>query len=191
MHGYQQAQWKDAQATGPPDFSPTPTLTALLNRGTSQPLSSASCLARNGGCSRQRRPMYWMHAIRPQHISEKPAPALRVTNTEIQNILAYLPHAQLMPDTVKIRKRGVMTLPKALREKYQLEEGDVLHLVDVDGVFVLTTMAPVAPQLAREIERMRTEAELTTEDLLSHLQKTREELTTERYGNAPEDASGA
>lgn len=132
-----------------------------------------------------------MHAIRPHHISEKPAPALRVTNTEIQNILTYLPHAQLMPDTVKIRKRGVMTLPKALREKYQLEEGDVLHLVDVAGVFVLTAMAPMAPQLAREIERMRTEAELTTEDLLSHLKKTREELTTERYGNAPEDASGA
>ena len=74
-----------------------------------------------------------MHAIRPQHIPEKPAPDLRVANTEIQNILTYLPHAQLMPDTVKIRKRGVMTLPKALREKYQLEEGDVLHLVDVDG----------------------------------------------------------
>ncbi len=96
-----------------------------------------------------------------------------------------------MPETVKIRKRGVMTLPKGLREKYQLGEGDVLHLVDVDGVFVLTTMAPIAPQLAREIERMRNEAGLTIEELLSHLKKTREELTTERYGDAPEGASGA
>ncbi len=59
------------------------------------------------------------------------------------------------------------------------------------GGFVMTAMTSMAPQLAREIERMRTEAELTTEDLLSHLQKTREELTTEWYGNAPEDASGA
>lgn len=96
-----------------------------------------------------------------------------------------------MPETVKIRKRGVMTLPKALREKYQLEEGDVLHLVDVDGVFVLTAMTPMAPQLAREVERMRRAAGLSTEELLSHLKDIREALTTERYGDAPEDTSGA
>jgi len=94
-----------------------------------------------------------------------------------------------MSDTIQLRKRGVLTLPKSIRDKYHLEEGDALHLVDVDGVFVLTPMTPMVPELAREIERLRERAGLSTEDLLEHLRATRERLTRERYGEEPEAAS--
>lgn len=53
-----------------------------------------------------------------------------------------------MEATVQVRKRGVLTLPADLREKYGIGEGDTFRLVDVDGVFILTPMAPIVPELA-------------------------------------------
>jgi bifunctional DNA-binding transcriptional regulator/antitoxin component of YhaV-PrlF toxin-antitoxin module len=35
--------------------------------------------------------------------------------------------------TLQVRGRGTVTLPTALREKYRLDEGDPLSLVDLDG----------------------------------------------------------
>lgn len=90
--------------------------------------------------------------------------------------------------TIQLRSRGVLTLPKALRDKYDLDEGDALHLVDVGGTFVLTPMEPVVPSLAREIERLREEADLSTEQLLTRLRDEREALTNERYGDPPRTA---
>ena len=88
--------------------------------------------------------------------------------------------------TVQLRSRGVLTLPKALRDKHDLDEGDALHLVDVDGTFVLTPMQPVVPSLAREIERLREEAGLTTNELLTRLRDERAARTRERYGDPPD-----
>jgi len=83
--------------------------------------------------------------------------------------------------TVQVRKRGVITLPNSLREKYQIKEGETFRIVDVDGTFILTPMAPMVAELAREIERMRVEAGLTTEALLSSLREQRERYYAEHY----------
>lgn len=93
-----------------------------------------------------------------------------------------------MSNTIQLRSRGVVTLPKALRDKYDLDEGDVLHVVDVDGAFVLTPVAPVVPELSRKIERLRKDAGLTTDDLLSRLQDERRRVTRTHYGASPSDA---
>lgn len=93
---------------------------------------------------------------------------------------------QSVSSTVQLRSRGVLTIPKALRDKYNLDEGDALHLVDVDGTFVLTPLQPVVPSLAQEIERLREEAGLTTDELLERLRDERAALTRERYGDPPE-----
>ena len=85
---------------------------------------------------------------------------------------------------VQVRDRGVVTLPKPLRERYGLGVGDVLDVVDLDGVFVLSPRASVVPELAAEIERLRVEAGLSTEDLLASLRAERERATRERYGDA-------
>lgn len=86
--------------------------------------------------------------------------------------------------TVQVRDRGVVTLPKPLRERYGLGVGDVLDVLDLDGVFVLSPRASVVPELSAEIERLRLEAGLTTEDLLASLRAERERSTRERYGDA-------
>ena len=103
-------------------------------------------------------------------------------------IIALLTESVLqMSDTVQLRSRGVLTLPKSLRDKYDLREGDSLHLVDAGGALVLTPMRPVVPEIANEIERLRDEAGLSTEELLRHLQEQRRTLTRQRYGDDPSE----
>ena len=76
-------------------------------------------------------------------------------------------------DTFKIQmaKRGVVTLPKALRERNQLHEGDMLALVDLGGVFVLT---PKALSTDRIAERLALEWDARGENLESMLATLRE-----------------
>jgi bifunctional DNA-binding transcriptional regulator/antitoxin component of YhaV-PrlF toxin-antitoxin module len=86
--------------------------------------------------------------------------------------------------TIQVRDRGVLTLPAELREKYGIQPGDTFRLVDLDGVFVLTPMVPMVPELAREIERARREAGLTTDDLLRTLREQRERYHREHDDDA-------
>jgi AbrB family looped-hinge helix DNA binding protein len=86
-----------------------------------------------------------------------------------------------MEATIQVRKRGVVTLPAELRNKYGIEEGDSFRVVDLDGILVLTPMVPMVPELAREIERARIEAGLSTEELLRSLREQRERYAQETY----------
>jgi bifunctional DNA-binding transcriptional regulator/antitoxin component of YhaV-PrlF toxin-antitoxin module len=87
-----------------------------------------------------------------------------------------------MDTTIQVRERGVITLPSELREKYQIETGQIFRLVDLDGIFVFVPMVPIVPELPNEIERLRLEAGLSMEDLLVSLREQREKYTTEKYG---------
>ena len=40
--------------------------------------------------------------------------------------------------TLQMAQRGVITIPKSLRESYGLRTGDVFTLVDLGGIFVLS-----------------------------------------------------
>ena len=90
-----------------------------------------------------------------------------------------------MSSTVQVRSRGVLTLPANIREKYGIKAGDTFQLLDLDGLFVLTPMVPLVPELAREIERARLEAGLSTEALLDALREQRERYYQEQYDSAP------
>jgi AbrB family looped-hinge helix DNA binding protein len=86
-----------------------------------------------------------------------------------------------MDSTIQVRKRGVVTLPSELREKYAIQEGDTFRLVDMDGIFILTPMVPMVPELAREIERLRQETGVSVEEFLKGLRDERQRLTQEKY----------
>ena len=83
---------------------------------------------------------------------------------------------------IQVRERGVITLPAELREKYNIENGKIFHLVDLDGIFVFLPMVPIVPELAREIERIRLEAGLSIDELLDDLRQQRERYGKEKYG---------
>jgi len=87
-----------------------------------------------------------------------------------------------MDATIQVRKRGTLTLPADLRERYKIKSGDTFRLIDLDGVFVLTPMVPMVPELAREIERARLEAGLSVEEMLEALRDQRKRYVKEKYG---------
>jgi len=89
-----------------------------------------------------------------------------------------------MEATIQVRKRGILTLPSDLRDKYTIQEGDTFRLVDVDGIFVLTPMIPMVPELAREIEKFRQEAGVSLEELLQGLREERDRYNQEKYSDA-------
>ena len=80
-----------------------------------------------------------------------------------------------MDATIQVRQRGTVTLPAELREKYGIQEGDTFRVIALDGIFVLTPMVSLVPELAREIERMRQESGLSIEELLRSLREQREQ----------------
>lgn len=86
-----------------------------------------------------------------------------------------------MDATIQVRQRGLITLPSELRAKYGIRDGDTFRLVDLDGIFVLTPMVPMVPELAREIERARLEAGVSVEELLAGLREQRERYYHEKY----------
>jgi bifunctional DNA-binding transcriptional regulator/antitoxin component of YhaV-PrlF toxin-antitoxin module len=67
--------------------------------------------------------------------------------------------------TIRIRQRGVLTLPRSLREKYRLADGDPLAVVDLEGVLLLSPKAAVVPKLTAEIERVRRESRVSMSEL--------------------------
>lgn len=92
--------------------------------------------------------------------------------------------------TIQVGKGGVITLPKGVRETYGIEEGDALHLVDLDdGTFVVSPvgspMIPTVPDLVEEIEAIRKDESVSLEDLLVGLREQRERLAREVYGPDP------
>lgn len=84
-----------------------------------------------------------------------------------------------MEATIQVRQRGTLTLPTELRQKYGIRPGDAFRLVDLDGLLVLTPLAPMVPELAREIERARLQAGLSIEELLDSLRAQRERYVRE------------
>jgi bifunctional DNA-binding transcriptional regulator/antitoxin component of YhaV-PrlF toxin-antitoxin module len=62
-------------------------------------------------------------------------------------------------------RRGTLTLPAALREKYKLDEGDPLTVVDLDGAVLLSPRLLVVPRLAAGMERLRQVRKLSLKNL--------------------------
>jgi bifunctional DNA-binding transcriptional regulator/antitoxin component of YhaV-PrlF toxin-antitoxin module len=91
-----------------------------------------------------------------------------------------------MDTTIQVRQRGTFTLPADLRERYNIKSGETFRLLDLNGIFVLTRMVPLVPELAREIEKARVEAGLGVEEMLKALREQRARYTAEKYGRSEE-----
>jgi bifunctional DNA-binding transcriptional regulator/antitoxin component of YhaV-PrlF toxin-antitoxin module len=86
------------------------------------------------------------------------------------------------PIAVQIRKKGCLTLPVELRNKYNLDEGDTLTLVDLgDGSFLLTPRVLQVNRLADRVAEKLYEANFSLDDLLTTLDDEREQYYREHY----------
>ena len=80
-----------------------------------------------------------------------------------------MPHSS----TLTLGQRGVLTLPKSLREEYSLKPGDSLTLLDLDGLFVLSRRSSMIDELSAEIGRSLTEEGESLESMLKILRERR------------------
>ena len=84
--------------------------------------------------------------------------------------------------TVQIRRKGVITLPAALRNRYGLSEGDLITLEDLgDGSFLLIPHASNVTRLGDQVAEMIKERGVTTEEVLEALEEERENYYREHY----------
>jgi AbrB family looped-hinge helix DNA binding protein len=76
--------------------------------------------------------------------------------------------------TVQIAQRGVVTLPKSIREAYGLQPGDTFTLLDLGGVLLLSPRRSEIDALAERITQALTERGETLESMLHTLREERE-----------------
>lgn len=76
--------------------------------------------------------------------------------------------------TLQMAQRGVITLPKELREAYGLQAGDTFTLLNLGGVFVLSPGQSEIDAIARKIASQWEKDGQTLEDMLEALRKERE-----------------
>jgi bifunctional DNA-binding transcriptional regulator/antitoxin component of YhaV-PrlF toxin-antitoxin module len=74
--------------------------------------------------------------------------------------------------TLQLAQRGVITIPKSLRESYGMQPGDIFTLLDLGGVFVLN---PRRSEIDAIAEKMATQWAEDGETLETMLQALREE----------------
>ncbi|MDY0020723.1 MAG: AbrB/MazE/SpoVT family DNA-binding domain-containing protein, partial [Anaerolineae bacterium] len=75
---------------------------------------------------------------------------------------------------VQMTDRGVITLPKKLREAYRLQGGATLSLHDLGGVFVLTPHRAEIDALADQVATQWEADGQTLEGMLQTLREERE-----------------
>lgn len=85
---------------------------------------------------------------------------------------------------VRLRGRGQITIPQAVRDSLNIAEGDVLTLLQVGDVVLLTSKQPQVPRLADKVVEMMEAEGVSLADLLSGLKEEREAMWRERHNNA-------
>jgi len=78
------------------------------------------------------------------------------------------------PVVLQLAQRGILTLPKALRDQYNLQAGEQFTLLDLDGVFVLIPGRSKIDYLADQIKTGLVEQEESLESMLVALREARE-----------------
>jgi AbrB family looped-hinge helix DNA binding protein len=87
---------------------------------------------------------------------------------------------------VRLRQRGQITMPREVRDRLNVSEGDTLTLVQMGSILLLTPERPVVPLLAdRIVELMETQG-VTLADLLIGLEEERAAIYQERWSQKDE-----
>lgn len=76
--------------------------------------------------------------------------------------------------TLQMAKRGVITIPKSLRESYGMQPGDTFALLDLGGVFVLNPRRSEIDAIAGRMAAQWAEDGETLETMLKALREERE-----------------
>jgi AbrB family looped-hinge helix DNA binding protein len=82
---------------------------------------------------------------------------------------------------VQVVRRGVITLPKELREQSHINEGDTLTLIDLgDGVVVMSPRRSRVDEIANKLAREWQDSGETLESMLTTLREVRAEYDAKK-----------
>jgi AbrB family looped-hinge helix DNA binding protein len=82
---------------------------------------------------------------------------------------------------VQVVRRGIITLPKELRDHNSIEEGDMLTLIDLgDGVVVISPQRSRVDEIADKLAREWQDSGESLESMLSTLREVRAEYDTKK-----------
>ena len=82
---------------------------------------------------------------------------------------------------IQVVRRGIITLPKELREHNNIQEGDTLTLIDLgDGVFVISPRRSRVDEIADKLAREWQDSGESLESMLSTLREVRTEYDTKK-----------
>lgn len=82
---------------------------------------------------------------------------------------------------VQVVRRGIITLPKELREHNNIEEGDTLTLIDLgDGVVVMSPRRSRVDEIANKLAREWQDSGESLESMLTTLREVRAEYDTKK-----------
>jgi len=87
---------------------------------------------------------------------------------------------------IRLRQRGQITVPREVRDRLSINEGDTLTLVQVGSILLLTPKRPVVPLLADRIVQLMEEEGVTLADLLIGLEEERAAIYEERWSRKGE-----
>ena len=81
---------------------------------------------------------------------------------------------------VQVAKRGLITLPQEMRRRNNIQEGEILTLLDLGGVFVLVPRELESDRIAERLaEKWRNRGE-NLETMLRTLREVRDEYAADR-----------
>ena len=80
--------------------------------------------------------------------------------------------------SLQVAKRGLITIPKHLRDSYGIQPGDNLTLIDLGGVFVLTPEKSQIDLIAERIQTQWKNDGQTLESMMAQLKEYREKNAT-------------
>ncbi|HZX35605.1 MAG TPA: AbrB/MazE/SpoVT family DNA-binding domain-containing protein [Thermodesulfobacteriota bacterium] len=86
------------------------------------------------------------------------------------------------PIIAEIKSRGQLTIPKKIRERSHLEEGQAVSIISVGDSVIVTPRRLTLDEARVRIGRMLKESGLSAEEVLKGLKEERETVYKETYG---------
>ena len=88
----------------------------------------------------------------------------------------------MIQGTIRLREKGVLTLPVGLRRKYGLRAGDVFSLIELgEGAFVLNPRISKLAALGDKVGELLQEQGVSLDDMLLAVEEERQQYNREHY----------
>ena len=94
----------------------------------------------------------------------------------------------MITERALIQKKGQLTIPIALRQKYGLEEGGVVEIVEEENGFRVIPRLLLAEDALDKVGKILKKKGITLNQLISNGRKLRKEILKETYAPKPKNS---